>query len=188
MENGTCEYCGASLKLLRAGARFCSTKHRVYASRANKLPAEMLSRPRWIRRTSTKRPVTTSGRQASSTKSATWSTYTEAKASKAGVGLGFVLGEGIGCIDLDHCLIDGKLSSWAAAILDATPDTYIEVSQSGTGLHIFGHLPEGPGRVFRDGRDVEFYSVGRYIAVTGNRWENSPAKLADISGVVASIL
>ena len=187
METRACEYCGASLKLLRAGARFCSTKHRVYASRAGKLPAEMTSRPRWIRRAPNKRPLTVAGRQASSTNTATWSTYAAAKASKAGAGLGYVLGDGVGCIDLDHCLDGGRLESWAADILAATPATYVEVSQSGTGLHIFGHLPEGPGRLIRDGRAVEYYSTGRYIAVTGNRWGSAPAALADLSAVVASL-
>jgi len=189
MDNGTCEYCGASLKLLRAGARFCSTKHRVYFSRRPKLPVEMTEMARWVRRTATKRPITVTGRPASSTNSETWSSFAEADAAAVGAGLGFVLGDGVGCIDLDHCFVDGELAEWAAEIVDRCQATFMEVSQSGEGLHIFGLLPDGGGRNMRDGaRSVEFYSTGRYIAVTGNRFAGSPSRLADLSGVVASVL
>ena len=189
MESMGCDYCGASLKLHRAGARFCSTKCRVYASRKPRFPKEMTEKPRWVRRNANKRPVTVSGSAASSTNANTWSAYSVAAASKAGVGMGFVLGEGVGCIDLDHCFDGGKLLPWAQEIVDRCPETFMEVSQSGEGLHIFGLLPEGGGRNIRSGgSNVEFYSVGRYIAVTGNRFNGSPSKLADLSGVIASVL
>ena len=48
MTTSSCERCGASTLTLRAGARFCSTKCRVYASRAAKrapkLPVEIIDR------------------------------------------------------------------------------------------------------------------------------------------------
>ena len=188
MESRTCEYCGVSINLLRAGARFCSAKHRVYASRKPAIPTEMTEKDRWVRRNKRKMPLTIDGRNASSTDPATWSTHTAAKASKVGSGLGFVLGSGVGCIDLDHCFEGGELVGWAQQIVAQAPATYMEVSQSGEGLHIFGLLPEAAGRnIRRDGRNVEFYSVGRYIAVTGNRFVDSPSKLADLSGLVASL-
>lgn len=175
--------------LLRAGARFCCTTHRVYFSRRAKLPVAMTKKARWVRRTSTKRPITVTGRPASSTNPDTWAPFSTASKATIGAGLGFVLGEGVGCIDLDHCFTDGKLAGWAQEIIDRCPPTFMEVSQSGEGLHIFGLLPEGGGRNMRDGaRNVEFYSAGRYIAVTGNRFGNCPSKLADLSGVVASVL
>lgn len=175
--------------LLRAGARFCCTTHRVYFSRRPKLPVEMTEKARWVRRTSTKRPITVTGRPASSTNPDTWASFSVASKAAIGAGLGFVLGEGVGCIDLDHCFTDGKLADWAQEIIDRCPPTFMEVSQSGEGLHIFGLLPEGGGRNMRDGvRNVEFYSAGRYIAVTGNRFGNCPSTLADLSGVVASVL
>src|SRR5690606_7470569 len=125
-------------------ARFCSTKCRVAAHREKGLPLAMTRSTRWLRWAEQpkagggmrKRPITVKGWPASSTKSSTWSTYAAAVASRAGKGLGFALGDGIGCIDLDHCLVDGELAPWAQAILDACPPTYIEVSPSGTGLHI----------------------------------------------------
>lgn len=195
MGQRVCEHCGTSINLLRAGARFCSTKCRVYASRKPRLPREMTDSPRWMRWKPTrrgdkitKRPVTVDGKSASSTDLATWSTFAAANASKVGAGLGFALGEGVGCIDLDHCFKDGELLPWAQSVIDRCPETFMEVSQSGEGLHIFGYLPEGAGRNMRKGEaNIEFYSVGRYIAVTGNRFGNAPSRLADLSGVVASV-
>lgn len=188
MDSRTCDYCGVGINLLRAGARFCSAKCRVYASRKPSIPAEMSGKDRWVRRNRRKTPLTVAGGSASSTDPSTWSSLAEAKASKVGAGLGFVLGGGIGCIDLDHCFSGGKLAGWAQEIVSRAPDTYMEVSQSGEGLHIFGFLPEAPGRnIRRDGRNVEFYSAGRYIAVTGDRFLDSPAKLADLRGLVASL-
>lgn len=155
------------------------------------LPAEMTRRATWVRRTARKVPVTTTRRPASVSDRATWTTYAKARRSNAGVGLGFVLdGSGIVCIDLDHCLEGGELAPWAREILDRLPATYVEVSPSGTGLHVFGrgHVPCGR-RVRRgDGTAVEVYGDGRYIAVTGVRYGASPAKLADLSEAVAGLI
>ena len=120
-----------------------------------------------------KRPVTASGRPASSTDSRTWSDFKTASASSAGVGLGFVLGDGIGCYDFDHCLIDGKLADWAAEAIRAIPERVIfsEISQSSEGVHVFVEAEEGPGRKIRDGRNIESYTAGRYIAVTGRAFK-----------------
>ncbi len=71
------------------------------------------------------------------------------------------------------------VAAWAQAVVDANPGTYIEISRSGEGLHIFGRLDEAAGRNFRDGeRAIEFYSTGRYIALTGNRFGSAPLRLA----------
>lgn len=189
MAERRCEYCGTGINLLRAGAKYCTPKHRVYASRKPAIPLEMTGKARWVRRNKRKMPLTVAGRNASSTDSSTWSDYSMARRSNVGAGLGFVLGEGVGCIDLDHCISDGVVADWAREVLDSCPSTYIEVSQSGEGLHIFGLLPEGAGRNIRRGETaIEFYSTGRYIAVTGNRFEGSPLSLADLSGVVASVV
>lgn len=168
--------------LLREDARFCSAKCRVYAAReAKKLPTEMRSRDRFVRYSSKKVPLTVAGRNASSTNAATWSSHKDAVASEVGEGVGFVLGDGIGCIDLDHCIEDGRVADWAQEVLDNNPGTYVEVSRSGSGLHVFGLLTEGPGRNVRDGvRAIEWYSVGRYIALTGRRFNRSPLSLAPL--------
>lgn len=180
MEKRTCAHCSGSMKLLRSHARFCSAKCRTYANRA-KIPAELKVRNRWVRwdlRTragrSTKVPLTLAGRAASSTDPRTWSDFASAKASTLGQGLGFVLnGDGVSVIDLDHCLIDGKPTPQAQAVLALFPAAWVEVSPSGDGLHIWGTAPAGPGRrIILDGLAVEFYSTGRYMTVTGNTWRS----------------
>lgn len=171
MESRGCGYCGASLRLLRADAKFCSAKCRVYSSRAPKFPREMTSRRRWIRRDVNKVPLTGAGRYASSTRASTWASFEFCSKSSVGVGLGFVLGDGIGCWDFDHCIKGGRLADWAREAIQAIESPlFIEVSQSGEGVHVFVEAPERPGSKIRDGeRCIEFYSSGRYIAVTGHK-------------------
>jgi len=46
-------------------------------------------------------------------------------------------------------------------------------------------LPEGSGRVIRRGDvAIEVYSAVRFMAVTGERFEDAPLRLADLSEVV----
>lgn len=113
--------------------------------------------------------MTVAGRFASSTDPTTWTDYTSAKASSLGVGLGFVLnGDGVSCIDLDDCMVDGKPNAQAQALMDQFPTAWVEMSPSGTGLHLWGTAPVGVGRrTIIDGLSVEFYSTGRYITITG---------------------
>lgn len=134
-------------------------------------------------------PLTVLGQAASSTNSATWSSFAsvvEAAEQARFDGIGFVLdGLGIAAIDLDDCLHDGVLDDWAAEIVAACPGTYVEVSPSGCGLHIFGFASVGRGR--RIGQ-VEEYDRGRYMTVTGQRWGNCPVRLGDVSVVVAGLV
>ena len=132
------------------------------------IPAELRARARWVRWTITrdgrKLPLQArTNRAASSTDARTWCTYDEATASTVGRGLGYVLGDGIGCIDLDDCFdAEGPLSPLAEQVLQANPGAWVERSQSGRGLHVWGYLPEAPGRRTKE---IEVYSVGRYIAL-----------------------
>lgn len=173
----TCEWCGISIVSKRGDAKYCSAAHRIYAHRAQKaaggIPAEMIRRDRWVRYAPNKAPLRITGHAASSTDASTWSPYTEAVNSRAGVGLGYVLGDGIGCIDLDHCLTYREPSPAAQQLLARHPGAYIEVSPSGHGLHIWGLMPEGPGRrENRDGLSIETYSTGRYITITGDVYQH----------------
>jgi primase-polymerase (primpol)-like protein len=166
-------------------------------SRANArkvLPDELTTCDRWVRRAADKRPLTVAGMAASSTDPRTWSTYKDAAASTAGAGLGFVLSDvdDIVCLDLDKAInpITGRLAPWAAAIVRDAGTTFTEVSQSGTGLHVFGYANVRHGRRIRrsDGTAVEIYGTGRYIAVTGVRLRDCPSVLADVTDVVTRIL
>ena len=108
------------------------------------------------------------GAWASTTDPTTWATYEDARAT--GQPLGFVLGDGIGCIDLDHCLDEhGIPNPVARELLAYYAGSYVEVSPSGRGLHIWGTAAERRGfkRVWR-GQAIEFYSTGRYITITGH--------------------
>ena len=93
-------------------------------------------------------------------------------------GIGYRVSEGIGAIDIDHCIReDGSLNDVAASVLGIFTDTYFERSPSGTGLRGFFRLsPE-----FAYDRTVyyinnrkhglEMYLPGttqRFVTVTGD--------------------
>lgn len=93
---------------------------------------------------------------------------------------GVMLGGGLACIDLDHCLsARGKLAPWAKEIIDAVPGAVVERSVSGRGLHIFGLLPEAPGR--RRSK-AEVYSRARFIRTTEDIWR--AGKIIDLQPAV----
>ncbi|GGX01997.1 bifunctional DNA primase/polymerase [Streptomyces chryseus] len=194
MTTRTCEHCPGPMPITaRADARYCSGRCRVAAHRARRtLPAELTSRPRWIRHTARKVPLTTGGSVASSTDPSTWSRYSDAAASSAGAGVGFVLdGDGVVCLDLDHCLDeDGVPLPWAQTILDAAVDTWVEVSRSGDGLHVWGlgELQHGRRITVGGGGTVELYADGRYIAVTGRTVGGTPQRLGDLQHVIDALL
>jgi primase-polymerase (primpol)-like protein len=125
------------------------------------------------------------GHWISVTDSQALSTYSEAKLSKAGDGLGFVLnGDGIICIDLDHCY-DGAPSPEAMALIESLPITYVEISPSGTGLHIWGKSQMATGRRFtRNGLSIEIYPNGRFITMTGNALNRAELADLDITAIV----
>lgn len=184
-----CQWCGSELpSRARSDRRTCSTRCRMALSRARDLPPqEMRDRRRWVRRDAAKAPLTRDGTHyASSTRAWTWSTYEDAAAATAGVGLGYVLAatDRTVCLDLDDCVNpDGGLTTWAREILNRCPPTWVERSPSGTGLHIWGRGTVGTAHVIRDRRKVEVYGQGRYIAL-GKRWPGAPRALADLSEVL----
>ena len=193
-----CERCGRALKFAATGRpkRFCSSRCRTAACRARargpEVPREVAAARRWVswkpvRRGEswTKMPVQVNGSAASSTNAATWDTMSAVASSSR---VGFVLGGGVGCIDLDHCLVDGVLTDGALDLLSRIPATWIEVSPSGDGLHVWGLIPEGKGRVSSHlGQSVEVYSQARFMTVTGRRFGSSPLVLADLSAVVSAL-
>lgn len=188
------EPCGEPLPVTaRRDARYCSGRCRTAACRARRsIPAELTSRPRWIRRTARKVPLTIGGATASSTDPSTWARHSDAVRSTAGAGLGFVLdGDGLVCLDLDHCLdADGEPAGWARNILDAAGDTWAEVSVSGDGLHLWGYgeLPHGRRITVGGGGSVELYGTGRYIAVTGRTFGDTPRRLGCLQHLIDELL
>lgn len=132
------------------------------------------------------------GFNAASSKPETWASYAlAARCAKARrfSGVGFVLtdGDGYTGIDLDDCLdIDtNEPAPWARAILELG-ETYAEISPSGGGIRLWvrGKIDSGTGKgksrpdlvdeLGRPKHDVEIYTNGRYLTVTGHRWPGSP--------------
>lgn len=187
-----CGACGEPISIAGRGRirSYCTTRCRVAAHRAKSAPpTELTSRPRWVRYSKRKAPLTVHGTPASSTNPTTWTTYAAARRSTAGAGLGLVLnGDGLVCIDIDHCLTDTGVADWAQAILDRCPPTFTEISPSGDGLHLWGRADVLKGRRIRvPGGTVEIYGAGRFITVTGRRHGDSPKILADLSDVIAHL-
>ena len=85
----------------------------------------MRERVRWVRWVErrrgakmTKVPLSLSGHDLDVRDSRRWVSFDEARRSKVGTGFGIVLGGGRGCIDLDHCIVDGVVSEWAQGWID----------------------------------------------------------------------
>ena len=133
-------------------------------------------------------------RGASTTDPDTWASFDEAAAAigkKASVGKNSGIVEGVGFvfapsqntdhvvtgIDLDH-VIDPKSGAVNPLALDLIQsfDSYVELSPSGTGVHIFfyGKLhPEWRHKIenaFGDGTAFEIYQTGRFFTMTGDNF------------------
>lgn len=178
---GSCRHCGERLRPTQYRSRYCanSCRQKAYRARKNPLPTELTCRDRWVRWEPQKRggrvakvPMTVDGRHASVTDPGTWGTYEAVSRRAPGRRIGIVLGDGLGCIDLDHCVEGGVLAPWAQGIIaQHRPDAVlVELSPSGTGVHIFLPMPEAPGRRIREGDvNLEIYSRDRYMTVTGKQ-------------------
>jgi len=134
------------------------------------------------------------GNKASSTNPKTWADFDFAARAfemydYTGLGFVFTNEGGIVGVDIDHCIdpATGALNETAAAILEKLPPTYMEISPSGTGLHIFlrGEMPAGGSRNAKSG--VEMYSHARYFTMTGKRYGDCPLDIAEDGGALAWI-
>lgn len=120
---------------------------------------------------------------------ATWSTYAALRGAPAR-GLVLSAADDIVCIDLDACVLeDGTLTPPAAELVAMAGRTWVELSASGRGLHIWGRAPFAAGRKLQwHGGKVEVYGGDRFLAVTGKSYGSSPSVLGDVSGLVAEVL
>ena len=136
---------------------------------------------KWVeaRKKNTKIPINPyDGSAGKSNDPSTWSDFDTAMRALNDVeradGLAFYFANGYVGLDIDH--IDSNLEDWRAGdndpnnlvnkFQDLTDNTYMEVSQSGKGIHaIFkGKIP---GKRRRKG-NYEMYQTGRFFALTGN--------------------
>lgn len=170
----TCEQCKCDFDAAGARGRtpkYCSgrCRQRAHRVRASVLPAFMRERVAWCRAAG-KRPIMVDGAPASSTNPATWSKFAGVKTG-AGDGFGVMLGNGVGCYDIDHCYIDGVLDGWVFEFIKTIdePIIYAERSISGEGLHVFIKTDERAGQKLRFmGKTVEAYTRQRFIRTTLN--------------------
>lgn len=124
----------------------------------------MTVRSRWTRADG-KRPIQPTGRAASSTDPRTWSLFAEVQAG-AGDGFGIMLGDGLGCYDLDD-VSDLEARDFIDSVSE--PIVFAERSMSGRGVHVFIEASAAPGRkTIVGGISVERYTQERFIRVTGS--------------------
>ena len=146
------------------------------------IPDQLTDRPQWVcwrlemrDGKPTKVPYTPgTERRASSTELMTWSTFEQALAAYEvgeppydGIGFVFCSADPFVGIDLDDCIDpeSRELASWAQKIVSRVQEGYVEISPSGTGIHI---IVEGSirGGGMRKGK-VEMYGRGRFFTITG---------------------
>ena len=96
-----------------------------------------------------------------------WVNFNDAKTKNRPLGFVLVEEDKIVCIDLDHAIQDKKLSPMAKEIIEKFTGTYMELSQSGKGIHIFvkGTIPKN---INLSSEGIELYKNNRYIALTGD--------------------
>lgn len=142
------------------------------------IPEELKALPQWVcwrleerDGKDTKVPYNAaSGKPARSNSPETWNGFERVRAAfQTGqyTGVGFVLSESNGIVggDLDNCVTEGAVDSWAEEIVNKV-STYTELTPSGNGLRFFarGNLP---GRGRKKG-NVELYTTHRFLTITGH--------------------
>ncbi len=131
--------------------------------------------------------------RASSTNSNTWSSFDYAvkkyESSEGEYnGLGIVISQDSGLIfmDVDHCFDeDGNVSDIGADVIESCHGkTFMERSQSGTGLHVlaFGEIPKSYKNSVNG---TEMYNNGRFCALTGDAL--SACEIAHIQPIITSL-
>ena len=107
-------------------------------------------------------------------------------------GIGFVLCDTapkICCVDVDHCVNpDGSLNDEAKAVIAICAESFVELSQSGGGIHVWFEDNEFPGERGRKRGNVEVYAFKRYIAMTGNHVEGTADDIKQVNGACKAVI
>ena len=171
------------------------------------IPAKLTNARQWVawryeRRKGQEKPkkvpydptAATEVRKASATNKRSWGTLPQAwgycqDSKMDGIGFVFAPGGFIFGIDVDNCVNkDGTLSESAQSILTLFPETYVEYSPSGEGIHIWGLCDITiKGRNRRD-IGVEVYTQGRFFTVTGRPVFPGRGELTDCSDAFRDFL
>lgn len=134
-------------------------------------------------------PVSPHGGETSTVQAAekTWATYDQAYTEAvqchhgtgySGIGFVFTYGDPYVGVDLDKCrdAKTGEIEEWAQKIIK-TLNTYTEISQSGTGVHMLAkgnHMVKG-----HNVGQIEMYSHKRYFIFTGKLLHGAVDKIED---------
>src|SRR5690242_10515529 len=156
------------------------------------IPAELRALKQWVcwqrvtrpgQEKPTKVPKNATG-NAATTRPEDWMTFDEARAVAAekhydGVGFVFTKDDPYVGVDLDGMLDPKTLQLTPAAqdIVHMLSPAYVEISQSGKGVHVIvkGSLPAGARRK----GPIESYSEARYFAITGDIMAGSSTTVPD---------
>ena len=141
------------------------------------IPDEPKVCKQWVCWNSTKFPINVrTGKKAEVDNPHTWCTFKEAQEAVLSgkyKGVGFVLtgDDPYTIIDLDHVINPdtGEILPWAQEIINLM-DSYTEVSQSGTGIHIIIRGKKPGDRCKGKNGQIEIYDHARYFALTGDLW------------------
>jgi hypothetical protein len=104
----------------------------------------------------------------------------------AGVGLVFTANDPLFFLDIDHCLTETGWSPLAVDLCRQFAGCYVEVSRSGTGLHIIGTTAPVTHGCRNKQHGLELYTSGRYCALTGRGANGNPLQPADLSGLITT--
>ena len=147
----------------------------------------------YINSNAQKIPVTPQGINTDHTNRANWISFEAAHRAQVinGLNVSYVLHGGpVWCLDIDKCISDGIVGDMAQALvtLAMSYSTYIEVSTSGTGLHIWGnHSGEIPEHTCKNtALKIELYTDERHV-ILGRCIPSSPLEsITDVLGAAPS--
>lgn len=139
-----------------------------------------------------KKPVSVhTGQTCDHTDPANWCSFDEALAyveagHADGVGFEFTPDCGLWFLDIDGALQGGQWSPLSQNLLNLTAGAAIEVSQSGTGLHVIGSGQVPPHGCKNTALNLELYTADRFVALTGISCSGNAAH--DCSAAIAQIV
>lgn len=103
-----------------------------------------------------------------------------------GVGFTFTVNDPFFFLDIDNAAAGGQWSPLAAELCGRFPGAFIEVSYSGTGLHVIGSAAVMAHGCKNNLLDLELYTEGRFVALTGSNAAGDAA--GDYTPVLAALV
>lgn len=160
--------------------------------RLENIPEDLKAIPRWVlwkyvpvalhdgRTKWNKMPCQLNGNPAKSTDPSTWAEFDQVVDAFTlgdfdGIGITIDGSDDFHGIDIDDCVVDGKLNATAKELLQKVAG-YAEVSPSGSGIKLFtrSNLAISGAK-----KPIEVYRDGRYFTVTGHRIKGHTSLPAD---------